>query len=665
MQIASRVCVLLVVAFVLFAVTEARQLGDARRAAIKLMRDARKHTKPQQRAMRVQQQTNTTTSTSTQSGGSGQMGGEYQMTMDPACMTAEALTWMNASMTKCANEPVMEDGDFSSADEAKTAWTAFCSSACYNYIQANKDHQYMKCFGAEGAMMAKMTGFMCSKEEGELCAVSLAAMDSPCERAWNKTACSAMTQCSWSEETHTYRDDMGNEHTQTYGYCEEPFTKAQLTSMCSPCVGKLLADPFMSKMMGSGSGDNAEFMMQQNMMCQKAADGQFCMLVLKTEMEQDTNPMENTDSAWFTTFCANDAKKQCLKKISASMYSGSKIRAREEFKHCTEQTVKYSDAEHQPENLKQCAEEFFHRDAETEREMLGLTAMCAKNTAGLYCMPTFNAAGNNSKCAKFPQECTTECDAEMKTGVELLGCCLGLMHEMMAFQPERPALPSLPEGAPAMPSMAPMETTPPITKATPGSDEIAVEKVAPGGMFMLGMCPSLNATIGAKLSVKCGNKPPAPIKKEMPIKIPYSKIKADPVLEKKLLDSATTDVASKLGLPPSNIQNQRFVENTKVRVTVATRRMRTLADEAGTTFEFEIVAEDAAETQAASAEFDNKASSNEMTLESTAEVASTECTGCVSSDQSSSLVDTTQLTSAASHVATLAAVVVAALALLF
>jgi hypothetical protein len=478
-------------------------------------------------------------------------------------------------------------------------------------------------------------------------------MANPCEKLYTDATCKADATCEWK----------GNK-------CDaNGATPAMLKVMCGDCLMKMLTGPVAKTMGGTDS-----VLAARNAYCIKSATGEYCMTTL-TDAKFDPSKMENATDATLDAVCKVSTVKECSIKVLSAMGPMMSSEIQSSFDSCLKnQYWNPNTRMMEKADPQMCYREFMERQRELRRSVGFVSSMCQKNTAGKYCFVLVAEVSNaNTTTARTSMKsvfdtatpaCDATCDAYWKGVYDNFGCCMGMVQEMMFAPGPTPAAPrNVPAGTTLTTDAPPPTVAAANFKKTPadGEVELKVVQIPKGSLIELKACASLASVIEQQLTVTCGTKV-APIQKSMPLRLSFKKLNEDPVLKEKIKTAMRSDVAAAIGVASTDIQNDKIVENTAVAIKTASRRMQTLATESGATYQFEIVTNDPAVATSASSSFDKKASTGDITLPSTATVATTECTGCVSSTQSGNTAATlTEAQSSARAVGVSVAAVAAAL----
>jgi len=256
-----------------------------------------------------------------------------------------------------------------------------------------------------------------------------------------------------------------------------------------------------------------------------------------------------------------------------------------------------------------------------------LSEGCMKSEQGEYCMDVGNdlaTEGNKSACFNAVAVSGTcpdspiDCMKELTEGVTRLGCCAGVVHRSMTLDQSISDSVAAPDAS------------------TPAPDPIGLEKLTPC-IINMRMLVTRN---------ECQKPPVKTHKKRLGMKLACSKLTEE--VRASLIDKIPKDIATAAGISPSAISNVNPKCDSSIQVIDDTppaetqtlppgtanatknRRFRTLQERttSGIAVDYNLKAENDADTERASQQVDRKIQNNELALSETQAGVSEVCLNC-------------------------------------
>ena len=566
-------------------------------------------------------------------------------TQDPVCSTDAGITFVTEALTKCAAGATTGGSTTTPATmaDANTAMEPTCLSDCMTYLQA-ADTKLLGCAPSQFKPLLDYAMFTCTKINDNYCgAVFMMFGDMECDNKYSQSSCAAKSECTWNAQRSK---------------CDMAITSTQLDSLCSPCLDLFLNSFSDGGVSGPAARAGVEIMKQT--LCTKV-EGQYCFPMLIDMVNGNQDPFDMEPAA-LDGFCGQSAKLLCMRKVVSGTFASSKGLMDDAYRHCVHS---YGNDTYATQRYCQPSYAVYKNSMRTVES--SLSQMCVKNANGMYCFAKDNTSYPCVDALFSTMQCNATCDPEVKAAADKLGCCLGMLQQMMGGAGQLPqseyphvvTTGTMPPTVPRPTANPNMFSVAPHSDLPLGENEARIENPGTGNLEMLGVCPSLNADIKGRLAIKCVMPTVAAVKKAIKLKVKYSKIAADPALKTRLIGALKADTAGALGVTQAEILNADLIEDTTV--TVARRQTTT---NSGSKFIFELNTGNAAVNSAASAEFDKMASEQSLILPATTSVVTNEYTDCVVAG-TASLVDSVEspASGASSVVASMAAVLVALLML--
>ena len=484
-------------------------------------------------------------------------------------------------------------------------------------------------------------------------------------------------KCGWTRDAAGQLVNNGGTFGELLTNCgfDRAVGAASLEPLCGSCMRKMTRGK-----VGKLTGGEAAFGTARDVLCSKVG-GELCAVTVADSGVADAT-MGNFNAAQMAEVCSTKSAeshvKPCLTHMTNVLSHSIVDSANEGFSACVGAG-----------GAQGVCLEAYTKQVRTERALVAETReVCARQGAeGEFCVPAVAAqlASNAALeicAARFPGTVTPVGETMLETTSCVADDDVIILEEpIVAVEEQQQAVAATAAptrsrarqsagGLPAPSTRPPRATSPPpgtrpprgtpepTPEPTINCDGVVEDAIAGAGCCVKHMFRSLalptavpppkeydgNAPCELTYSVEpteelreeCGLAPE--IRKRLSVKIAFSKIRGNRKLRRKFRNALRRDVARACGVSEDNIKNDDIVENTELKVQVTGRRMRTLAEESGCEYVFELSVGDQAVADSASAAFDSQAASGDLELESTSALAtSDECAGCVAEDDDGSI----------------------------